>query len=441
MFQRCPSKSDLDRYLFYGKRIRTLRIGPYDLQRIDPGVFRAIAIFLDVSHPGCVVLPNWRELEAWCFDTRQETLWEIIPYLSPSIQKFHLHYSTGEQNLPALALVNALPSRSPFITQLHISGDPGSGENSILSTLACRFLHITSFESRNISINDDAIRHLASLPNLHDISLWFEDGVYSIPDMPAEPFSSLQKFTLNGWSIMDGVNFFRTWLRSVSLNSITLCAYGGLSPGEPRQLFSAFSSPSLCRSLTYLCVRHSDESESIDNPPLEHNEFEPLLQFMNLEVLYFETESSLECLSDDTLEAMSRAWPRLKALHFQSDFGAKPSQSTLNGFLFLVQRCPNLRSIILPFTASTKVSWKGRPGGGAVSLHMELLDVRRSPIADPGMVASFLSDIFPNLKTITAWSDYAEVIDEADFRYREQWKKAIELYGHFVKIRMEERVS
>jgi hypothetical protein len=186
---------------------------------------------------------------------------------------------------------------------------------------------------------------------------------------------------------------------------------------------------------------HPDESESMDDSPLEHNEFELLLQFTNLEMLYFKTESLLECLSDDTLEAMSIAWPRLKDLHFSSDFRVTPLQCTLNGFLFLVQRCPNLRSIILPFTASTQVSWKGRPGGGAVSQHMESLNVRHSPIADPGMVASFLSDIFPNLKTITAWDNYAGVTGEVGVHYREQWKTAIELYGKFVEIRMAEQVS
>jgi hypothetical protein len=51
------------------------------------------------------------------------------------------------------------------------------------------------------------------------------------------------------------------------------------------------------------------------------------------------------------------------------------------------------------------ISWNGRPDGGVVNEEFEELEVGQSPITDPRAVASFLSDIFPRLTTITAWDN------------------------------------
>jgi hypothetical protein len=70
---------------------------------------------------------------------------------------------------------------------------------------------------------------------------------------------------------------------------------------------------------------------------------------------------------------------------------------------------------------------------------MEELDVLRSPIVDPDMVASFLSDVFPNLDSFDSWQYMEDRDDAGDVRYGKLWQKAIRLYGRYSEIRKEER--
>lgn len=89
--------------------------------------------------------------------------------------------------------------------------------------------------------------------------------------------------------------------------------------------------------------------------------------------------------------------------------------------------------------ASTEISWNGRHGGGPVNQNLKVFDVGRSPIDDVGMVASLLSDIFPNLVKIWVWGDSESdvwVDDESDDEGEnyDRWQEAIEQY-------MEKRVG
>jgi hypothetical protein len=440
--------SDLERFIFYGRKIIKLEVTERDRSRIDSSTYRTIAVFFDLFRPGCVILPNLRDL--CCHDTYLGDMLEIIPYISPNLREFQLDATASNvksPTQPALAILSALPFKSPFIQNLRVAGYAGSTANKepILPTFPTGLFHLSTFQCPNIPISHDAIRHLANLPNLYEISLRFSDkysGSLSTLEMSTTPFPSLRKLTLAGTSFVSETEFIQCCLRSAPINSVDICAEDEPSAGEIRQLFSALSSHIHPQSLTSIRVRHPDYTDNVGGgAALESSDFEPLLSFTNMKLIWIHIASSPGRLSDSLLEAISMAWPQLVALHLDSKgFMMRASQCTLHGILLLAKRCPNLIGLTITFMASTQISWDGRPGEGTANRSMSVLDFGRSPLDEPGIVrvASFLSDIFPNVNSINAWDDY-DHSNPDEVRYWKRWQEVANSYGHFVQIRKEER--
>jgi hypothetical protein len=433
-FRRLLTKSDLDRYLFYGKKMRKLvtSSGRNDLSNIDGSVFRAVSIFLDLFYPGRTVMPHLREFK-WDSGGQLDLMWEIFPYLSPSIQRIEMELDSKriEPGSPALALLSTLASKWPFIKQLHLYGEPDY-RTPIESTFPCGFLHLSSFRCPYFPISCDAIRHLAHLPNLCDASLYFshtDASGWSTLAVPARPFPSLRELYLCGTRFRSGIEFIQTYLLSVSLNSIDIRAEDAPSAGEIHEFFSALSSRLCPQTLTSINLNQEEYMEYDIGPALEFCDFEPLLRCNNLETLSLEIAFSPERLSDSLLEAMSFAWPQLTKLEFDSRlFNDLPSPCTFRGILHLAKRCPRLFSLSISFMAFAKISWNDRPGGGsAINQNLKHLYVGKSLIDDSGMVASLLSDIFPNIEKIWASIDYDSDDDEQCQNY-DQWQVAIKQY-------------
>jgi hypothetical protein len=396
--------------------------------------------------PGCVMLPNLRDV--YCYDSHRDSMLEIIPYLPPNLRRFQLDTFARDlkksPSLPALAILSSLPFKTPSIESLVVRGHARSMANKepILPTFPCAFLHLSIF-SCYTPIIPDAIRHLANLPNLREVSLFFSDeyaGGFSALGMSTTPFPSLRNLTIDGTTFLSGMEFIQGYLRLASLNSIEVCAEKAPSAGEIFQLFSVLPSHIHTQSLTNICVRHPDFSTySRIGAALEFRDFEPLLSFANLQSMWIQIAASLERLSDTLLEAMSMAWPRIVGLHLDSFLvAATPSQCTFNGIQHLSKRCPKLTALSITLMASEQISWLSRPREGAVQHKLRVLNVGRSPIHDPAVVASFLSDIFPDLQSIISWSDYDRNVPE-EVQYRERWRAVIDLHGHFAKLRREER--
>jgi hypothetical protein len=302
-FQRPLAQSDLERYLFYGKKMKSLLAleiqnwkDQNDLSLIHPTVFRAIATFIDVHHPGLTVLPKLRRV--CCFDSGKDLFWEVISYLSPNIQVFQLHgLSELSQPSPsALALLSATITKSPSIRELriHYSGM----RNAIPFAFPHGLSHLSTFQFSEIPLSCDTIGYLACLPNLHDVSLYYPDrnvGSLSTLSMPSAPFPSLQTLNLHCESFGSGMEFVHTYLVSARLSSVDISASGVPSVGQTRQLFSALSSYLHGQSMTSLRV--SAGNLGLVGPALQPRDLEPLLQFSNLESLHIGIKCDPEYLS------------------------------------------------------------------------------------------------------------------------------------------------
>lgn len=80
---------------------------------------------------------------------------------------------------------------------------------------------------------------------------------------------------------------------------------------------------------------------------------------------------------------------------------------TIEALVILVRHCPKLPYIELNFNASLlgRTFPQHRPGHGFSNSLIHTLHVQRSRLENPWLVAAYLSDIFPNLKTIVPAGD------------------------------------
>jgi hypothetical protein len=217
--RRLITQSDLDRYLFYGKKMRKLHFTYHDKNdpsRVDSSVFRAVPIFLDLFYPGRIAMPNLREFN--CLSDNFDSIWDIIPYLSPNLRQIDLDTRYPNTSLPTLALLSTLSSKWPFIKRLRLRGYPNSSTSNALkpSTFPCGFLHLSTFNCPDFTISHNAIGHLARLPNLCNLSLYFSStgdaSGLSTLTTPPRPFPSLQELELNGTFFESGIKFIQTCL-------------------------------------------------------------------------------------------------------------------------------------------------------------------------------------------------------------------------------------
>jgi hypothetical protein len=368
-------------------------------------------------------------------------LWNIYPFLTRGLQRFQLSV-TQRPGQAFMTIFAAITAKSPHILTFTVYDGRDYGDPLMphISTALCGLLHLSTVECPEIALTRAAISHLAALPNLREVDIRLPNILGSIKSLLQSPFPALTHLTLNCENITPAIEFVRTLIQPASLVSFSVWVEDFPSSTQLAQIFSLLLAHSSPEHLTYLHVKHPEYITYGDHSPplLDAHSLNPLLKFSNLESLVIETEGSIAAFDDNHLEVMATSWPKLRQLWLTPSSGnTSPSQCTLRGILALARHCPNLMSLGIVFQASADISWNGRPGGGIIS-HMHSLEVGRSPISDPHVVASFLSDIFPGLESIVAWENY-DPDDQIETKNYDQWKETVQLFHSYVVIRNEER--
>ena len=431
--------------------MKILRIGGSCVRRkttpyrpeVDPGVCQAIACCLDMFQFEGPLLPNLQEI--WCQNGDRDGLWNIYPFLSSNLQSFGMDVEQPPgPDIATMTILSALGVKSPHLKHFSIQGGWFQIDELKLcvSISLCGLLHLHTFHCPEIALTWEAVDHLASLPNLYEADIHVQ-GQINITSSHHSPFPALRTLALNGSSITPEIEFIKHFIVSALLESFTICIEDPPSSAELGQMFSNLLAHSSSECLTSIYMDHPSHISFGDgaSPNLKPHDFDSLLKFTNLESILIQTECTAQYIDDATLEAMAQSWPKLRDLAFNAPWSSGnrwPSQCTLRGILHLVKHCPNLASLRIPFNASAEISWNGRPGGGVVCEQMGDLDVGYSPITDPRAVASFLSDVFPKLQSITTW-DHFDADDPAEVELQHLWQETNRLFESFVAIRNEER--
>lgn len=424
--------------------MKTLQIGQSFSQRnktpnppeIEPGVFQAIACSFHMFQFEGPLLPNLRQI--YCQNIKEDMLWDIYSSLSSKLERFQLSIEEPF-GLATMTILSALGIKSPRIQCFIIEDGLFCADELAphISTSICGLLHLHTFDCSHVPLTQAAIFHLASLPNLRDANIHVPDRQTDIKPSFNIPFPALQFLALNSDSIISSIEFVKNFIQSASLESFTIYVEDPPSSAQLGQMFSTLLAHTSPECLTSFDAYHADYISLDDgaSPLLRAHDFDALMKFKSLESITIETDCSTEDLDDSLLETMANSWPNLVHLALTNCWSKNPpSQCTLRGILHLVRSCPNLLSLAIAFQASTETSWNGRPGGGVVNEHMKELVVGRSPMTDPHALASFLSDVFPNLISIIAWDNYNPDVP-IEVRNWNLWQETVQLVQSSVAIR------
>ncbi|KAF5361643.1 hypothetical protein D9758_007301 [Tetrapyrgos nigripes] len=459
--------SDFIRWSFYVGRVR--KICDWARMRDDHVQFpifhsSADSHFLAIPESYAIqFFPNLEQLDISSFVHGQPSQTPINAYLRPSLKDLRLFVKFPDTCFDALceALRQTCPALEHFLCRTSSMGSPWPDFTPhpipAFSKLVMELSFLKELRCPKIHIQDHVIHHLSQLPKLQilDIGNAVEDFVgclRSLPRFSSPPFPNLHYLELMVEELcsatVDLVQVISSDIKQLTLKHNILFV-----PKEQHlhNFFQTLASTRWKKSLRFLSIQGEAGSATLESEVwvspdyrVTPNTLKPLLALPELEDLDLDLEIAFE-LDNAMLGSMAQAWPNLSSLRIGGSGGTwgiveGGAKITLDGLIPLVQCCPNLETLSICLDAVTAFpSPPRRPGRGAINEHVQSLHLCNSTISDPVEVASFLSDLFPNLLDVTAWSEGWMPTEDPDTEI-EGWDEVNKLLPAFRNVRKQERV-
>ena len=357
---------------------------PSVLYLLGEGVYRALA-FASVGRTP--LLPRLTDLCPERPIDEDDKYPRIGLFLSPSIQnlKFIIDGETDYIVNAWLSLLPPLVSACPNLTHLSLLGRKSLPWQEIIFTISA----ISHWSS---------LRHLtASSPSLRESELikYLVENNAENPSMPKIDFAKLERLDI----VYSAIEFSIRLLDCMSqagLQTLHVGFSNDLREDQWSKLFKAVQHGISCSSLRDIHI--SCNRKEITSTPRASMTFDALLPLLAFTCL---TQVSLVNhgfdLNDENLQIMASAWSCLQTLKLITLSLTYRSQITINGLSALVQHCPSLANLTIPFDASQAYL---RAEGGPRNERILTLGVSHSPVGDLDTTAALLSDMFPNLRSI-----------------------------------------
>lgn len=393
---------DWTRVDFYACRVRILAISD------SPAQWDLISILQSLSfRRGSLILFPKLETLHWLCDLPRTALY-IRLFLGGRLQALLMPPQTIIEEASTSKNVESsltyLPLLSADIQELTLSFSPSSDFMPVLKRLA--LLSCLTLHSRH-SLTTAVLHAICVLPNLRELALRcpletaFRECSLGL-DQPF--FPSLKDLSLSGErTSLDAYIHFLETFPPPCLEEFQILE----CPGDLHALYrflKTVSSVLSHKTLTHLsiCGMSGVETENIDL-----NLLRPLLAFYRLEVLSLESRSHRFCLDDGSFQVIATAFPQLCYLRCATGYIAEDRvtapTATIETVAILVRHCPRLSYIGIDFDASSlgPTFPRQRPGRGFSNSLVRILDVQRSRLKHPMVVAGYLSDLFPNLNMLS----------------------------------------
>jgi hypothetical protein len=387
--------------------------------QVDLEVYRAIII----SCPSSPILPNLRDL-TWTPDG-DEIFQYVRMFLTPGLTRLHLFFDWSELKL---SLLPQLKHLCPSITHLYLGCTADDdGIVDVISNNIYKWEQLEVLEASDL--NNHAITCLSTLPRLQKVRCELHDRWQGVSRLL--PFPALQELSLIATDAGDCSSFIAC-LEVAKLLRVSL-HLGTEGNGDYHGLLLTLQQHVSNSSLEEVWL----SDDFVDDHIIPGHVFRPLLSFANLTLLSFRP-SSLFAPENSTINDISKAFPRLQHLELGIHHGSHGhTRVTLAGLIPLVQQCPDLRYLGIVVDASNTDYRSYHNRGQSVSNHnIKEISVGDSRITEPSAVASFLSNIFPELYAICP-SQSSDEMEEFEL-YEGLWGKAAELVQRFNKERRQE---
>ena len=354
------------------------------------------------------LLPRLQQL-TW--DTRSDDIYPyIFLFLTPTITNLTLRISTGNiaSDRMRFSVLGSLVSQCPSIRSLELLAGWSSLENSghswidlfsasSASTLFSLWAALDSLRLQRMDISTltDVI---AQLPVLTTLDLYACQATEPLLSSSVTGFPALRHLGMRDCSIDSCLNVLKRMSCS-PLSSLNLDVKVPHASNKSRwtDLFSNLQKSISRDSLTITSFSILGSYLPI---PLSFRSISPLLHFQNISEFVCSGSSNLD-LGDDDVIRIAKAWPHLNTFIIHPWKPSKP-RLTLHALTTLAMHCPELEFLVISIDATTVIDYEDEKQPGKVRFDSRLrnLNVYHSPIDDPGHVAAFIADIFPNVTNV-----------------------------------------
>jgi hypothetical protein len=431
---------------------------PYDLsisdrQELSPSVFRAIQRSHDLCHFDRPLLQN---LTSFTFkpDFGGISLRDACIFLGPRLKM--LDFTIPRSLVGLRTFAKALKARCPAIEYLRISSCQSSDRvNRVVSDLVCSLSSLRTVRCGDITCHSQALECLSSCPSLQDLVVHLPDELAQqrLLDVSSKilPFLAIRSLDITVASTASVVEFFQVTSGSSDLESLSITIDSILpTAAQLHAALTVMQQSGICDTLTTFLLgdRVMSAEDSIPLHVLDAQTLLPLLQCRNLEDINIHISYGHAAIDNSLLKEMALAWPCLRYLFlFSCHYGHLwHAKADLRGLICLAQNCHSLESVGLQFDVSLP------PGPTAIypdkAIRCEWLtklDVARSQVTNPLAVATFLTDVFPNLTIIdheyyirstppgtSIRSDFEDELDEEErspeyIEMAKRWKDVVQI--------------
>ncbi|KAF7373387.1 hypothetical protein MSAN_00548300 [Mycena sanguinolenta] len=371
VLQRLPTRADFDRCLFYCHRVKS-----FDADEEH---------FLEPSHVTSSGAP--------CADPHSFHFVRL--FIAARITQIRITCDYSDEDLSET--FQMLSSRCSNLKNVGFYGQPAPG----LSEFVCSLHGLERLGASGL--DPTALSHLARLPTLHSLSLGCNPPIIFFPPSSDRciPFPALKFLTYRSIELAPRLFEF---LIKCSLVELTIFDPAVSTQAIARQFYSALATHCSHSSLEKITVMkgYGKISKSQRDMYLIGGEIlRPLFAFTNLVDVSLSHPVGVD-LDDIVVREMACAWPRIKFLALSPERSHRiHPRVTLQGIYAFAQHCPRLCVLHLAFDATVvpKIRVKAKERACQRSLHE--INVAHSPIRKSSSVAKFLSEIFPELDTIT----------------------------------------
>lgn len=381
-----------------------------------------------LSKPSSALMSNLRSLH-WS-DDRSVFVPLLRSLLVPTIRSMKLG-SSNSWSTPSSAksaLLASLGAQCPSIREFVCVY---YGYSPAISNSVCSWREL--FHLRTSVLNTRSLRHLTSLPSLKFLHFMINDFEDPTSHSTATFASQLEQVYIGAPIPHLFARRLRN-LRFLSCRSVILSV--GEDEMDPKyppawldtlDLMVSFSqcfSPAL-EHISFAFGYFCREAECFPLV-LAFGAVAPLLSFSRLTTLdlnWFFTST----IDDDALKIMAQSWPQLEEFRFgvAAEEHVSPCL-TFKGFVHLVQLCPHLREIAMPFCASP-MDIACEPFSTTIpNEKITEIAVGISPIANPITVACQLHTLLPKLTYVDA-RQYLGFSLPHQFQYiRDDWERVVD---------------
>jgi hypothetical protein len=430
-------ESDLERFEIAAARVHILTHGDIVAAsdkvywQLNANIFRSLAC---AGQWRAKLLPRLRQL-TWSV-LNDDVYPYILLFLSPNIKDLDVMIGTGVAASDSMrfSLLASLASQCPFVhsVALHTQGnlliswrDLFSRRSSGACTLFTLWTGLESLSLQNLDLGP-LTDVLVGLPALTKLTL-HSCHASSSSQNSIKGFSKLQHLFLIDCNFDSCLHVLKC-MYSPPLACINIRVMGAPDQTQWAELFNELKNGVLQDDLSIMSI--SSWAAGLRNVSLSFQTISPLLSFQHITQFRLYGMCSLD-LGDGDIMRVAKAWPRLQVFKIcPSGTRHGPSRSTVHALVPFAKYCHRLENLALTIDATAVSNYEEKPGKGICSTRLRELGVHDSPINDPGRVAAFISDVFPNVGRLRV-----SVTGEDQKR---KWKEVEKLIPVFAAVRRQE---